>query len=157
MSNDRVVIQLTITVDCDGKPAVVVSPPGAGTGTVCVVEPPGGGGSTGSTTVPGTGTTTPPAASATAAAQRTVHIVAGNGGLAWFTLLWPVPEVALSANPQHALDDRSHFGAVPGTAVEHPLHVRRVGPRLLWKVRAGARNRRSSWRARTRPTPTRRR
>ena len=128
MSSDRIVVQLTITIDCDGKPTVVVAPPGPGTGVVGGGDPPVGG----SSTVPGTGTATPPAPAATVAAQRTVHIVAGNGGLAWFTLLWPVPEVALSANPQHALDDRTRFGPVPGTGAEHPLHVRRVGPRLLW-------------------------
>jgi hypothetical protein len=29
---------------------------------------------------------------------RSVHIVAGNGGLAWFTLLWPQKDVAAGAN-----------------------------------------------------------
>lgn len=29
---------------------------------------------------------------------RSIHVVAGNGGLAWFGLLWPQPEVALANN-----------------------------------------------------------
>jgi len=59
-------------------------------------------------------------------------MVAGNGGLAWFTLIWPVPEVATNNNAQFALDDRIRFGLVPGTESEHPLHVRKIGNRLLW-------------------------
>src|SRR5689334_22025793 len=38
-------------------------------------------------------------------AQRTVHLVAGNGGLAWFTLLWPVPMLITSPQANDAFDD----------------------------------------------------
>ncbi len=33
---------------------------------------------------------------------RSIHVVAGNGGLAWFGLLWPQPEVALANNANFA-------------------------------------------------------
>jgi hypothetical protein len=34
--------------------------------------------------------------------HRSVHIVAGNGGLAWFQLLWPHPEIAQAGNNNFA-------------------------------------------------------
>jgi hypothetical protein len=41
-------------------------------------------------------------AAATNATERSVHLVAGNGGLAWFQLLWPQPEVGMANNPNFA-------------------------------------------------------
>ncbi len=35
--------------------------------------------------------------------HRSVHIVAGNGGLAWFTTFWPHNDVAAAANPNSAV------------------------------------------------------
>jgi hypothetical protein len=37
------------------------------------------------------------AAEGCAKASRVVNLVAGNGGLAWFTLLWPVPRTSASS------------------------------------------------------------
>ena len=33
---------------------------------------------------------------------RSVHIIAGNGGLAWFQLLWPHNDIAAANNPTFA-------------------------------------------------------
>ena len=65
-------------------------------------------------------------------AQRTVHLVAGNGSLAWFTLLWPLP--VLITNPQQAdaFDDPGKAGAVASSTAAHPLYARKVGPELLF-------------------------
>jgi len=41
-------------------------------------------------------------AAATNATMRSVHLEAGNGGLAWAQTLWPMPEVALANNPNFA-------------------------------------------------------
>lgn len=65
-------------------------------------------------------------------AQRTVHLVGGNGGLAWFTLVWPVPEVVTSAVSTYAFDDPAKAGYVAGTSKEHPLLARKLGARLVW-------------------------
>ncbi len=86
------------------------------------------------TTVPTTTTTTttttlPPLPECTA--QRTVHIVAGNGGLAWFTLAWPVPAVITANNPSYSYDDVTLASQVPGTEAGHPLYARRIGARIL--------------------------
>ena len=161
MSNDRIVVQLTITVDCDGKTVCKIEPPIAGTG-VCGSDAPASGsapagGSTPATSAappagtsspptgtgippaagtggatPGAGVATPAAPTAKCAAQRTVHIVAGNGGLAWFTLIWPLPYIVVTDNAAFAIDDRTHFGIAPGTGSDHPLHVRKIGARLVW-------------------------
>jgi hypothetical protein len=118
MGTERVVVQLTITVDCDGKPSVTVDTPcggtpGAGTGPV---------GSPG--TSPGTGT-------ATCVAQRTVHIVAGTGGLAWFTLIWPAPDVITAYIPNFAYDNPANAGLAPAAGADHPLFVRKIGTRIV--------------------------
>jgi hypothetical protein len=36
-------------------------------------------------------------AAATVATKRSVHVRAGNGGLSWFTQMWPHPEIAMAA------------------------------------------------------------
>src|SRR4051812_31676322 len=41
-------------------------------------------------------------AAAESATTRSVHIVAGNGGLAWFTQLFPYPGIAAANNPNFA-------------------------------------------------------
>jgi hypothetical protein len=46
---------------------------------------------------------------------RSVHIVAGNGGLAWFQLLWPQVDVAMAANPNFAWHRPGEATLVPGT------------------------------------------
>ncbi len=46
---------------------------------------------------------------------RSVHIVAGNGGLAWWQLLWPQPEIALANNPNFAWHKPGMGSLIPGT------------------------------------------
>jgi hypothetical protein len=66
--------------------------------------------------------------------MRNVHLVAGNGGGAWFTLLWPHPDVALAANPNFAWHRPGMATLVGGT--KKPL-VR--GPDTPWEQLAPAR------------------
>ncbi|MCS6914395.1 MAG: hypothetical protein RMK29_06290 [Myxococcales bacterium] len=73
-------------------------------------------------------------------ACRVINIVAGNGGLSWFTLLWPVPQVAEQRGANYAYDDYSRIARVPGTAEGHPLYVRMLDGRPLWD-KFGARKR----------------
>jgi hypothetical protein len=47
--------------------------------------------------------------------RRSVSLIAGEGGLAWFTLLWPQPEIALAANPALSWHKPGMAQAVPGT------------------------------------------
>lgn len=66
-------------------------------------------------------------------AQRAVYIVAGNGSLAWFTLVWPVPEVVTAFHPGYAYDDVGLVTMVVADA-DHPLYARRA----LWAEAAHA-------------------
>ncbi|MBX3262601.1 MAG: hypothetical protein KF782_23170 [Labilithrix sp.] len=65
-------------------------------------------------------------------AQRIVHLVGGGGGLAWFTLLWPVPSVIGSFDPAYAYDDPTLAAPAPGTSTAHPLYARKVQGDVLW-------------------------
>ena len=65
-------------------------------------------------------------------AQRMVHLVAGTGGLAWFTLLWPVPALISSPQPADAYDDPA-MAVSMSTIADHPLYVRKIGGRALWQ------------------------
>jgi hypothetical protein len=67
----------------------------------------------------------------TCGAQRTLHIVAGNGGFAWFTLVWPPPAVITGYQATYAYDDPARAVSV-GTA-QHPLYARRRGSQVLWQ------------------------
>jgi hypothetical protein len=58
-------------------------------------------------------------------AQRVVAIAAGNGGLSWFTLVWPVPFVINNFNPIFAFDDPARAAAISMDA-QHPLFARRL-------------------------------
>lgn len=65
-------------------------------------------------------------------AQRVVHLVAGVGGLAWFTQLWPAPAVITGYQSTYSFDDPNKAASV-GTAA-HPLFVRLDGPTTpLWQ------------------------
>lgn len=66
-------------------------------------------------------------------AQRTVHLVAGNGGLAWYTILWPVPEVITAFNPNYAYDAPQNAKPVPFAEADHPLFTRNLSQRFLWE------------------------
>ncbi len=46
---------------------------------------------------------------------RSVHIVAGNGGHAWFQLLWPQVDVAMANNPNFAWHKPGMASLIPGT------------------------------------------
>jgi hypothetical protein len=58
---------------------------------------------------------------------RSVHIVAGNGGLAWFGLFWPQNDIAAAMNPQFAWHKIGMSSLVPGTV--RPLTT---GPDTPW-------------------------
>ncbi len=46
---------------------------------------------------------------------RSVHLVAGNGGAAWFQLLWPQVDIAMANNPNFAWQYPGAAQLVPGT------------------------------------------
>lgn len=66
-------------------------------------------------------------AAAEAATARSVHIVAGNGGLAWFQLFWPYPDIAKARNPNFAWHKIGMETDVVGT--DNPLVI---GPDTPW-------------------------
>jgi hypothetical protein len=66
------------------------------------------------------------------AAQRTVHVVAGTGSLAWFTQVWPVPAVITGYTAQYAFDDPAKAEQVPGTGA-HPLYARLLAGRRVFE------------------------
>jgi len=67
-------------------------------------------------------------------AQRAVYVVAGNGALSWFTLVWPAPAVISGFQPQYAYDDPTAVKDVSAVA-GHPLFARKVGTRAVWEGR----------------------
>jgi len=73
-------------------------------------------------------------AAATNATMRSVHLVAGNGGLAWFTLLWPHVDVAMAGNPNFAWHKPGQATLAIGT--NKPLAH---GPDTPWAGLPGAR------------------
>jgi hypothetical protein len=83
----------------------------------------------GATDAPGGGDA--PAPAVDCKVQRVVHIIAGNGGFAWFTLVWPAPAVITSFQPTFAYDDPGN-AANATTDPAHPLFARRIGARALW-------------------------
>jgi hypothetical protein len=76
------------------------------------------------------------AATAECKAQRAVYLVGGNGGLASFTLAWPVPTVINSFTPTFAYDDPTKAKSEGSPA--HPLFARKVGAKGLWEGTGGA-------------------
>lgn len=69
------------------------------------------------------------AEAACAPTNRSVHLVAGDGGLSWFQLLWPHVDVAAAANPNHAWHAPGEETVVAGT--DRPLVL---GPEAPWKT-----------------------
>ncbi len=65
---------------------------------------------------------------------RSVHLVAGNGGLAWFQLFWPQVDVAKANNANFAWHKPGQAMDVPGTA--KPLVI---GPDTPWASLAAKR------------------
>lgn len=61
------------------------------------------------------------------ATTRSVHLAAGNGGLAWFQLFWPQVDIAKARNPNFAWHKVGMEMDVPGTA--QPLVI---GPDTPW-------------------------
>jgi hypothetical protein len=62
-------------------------------------------------------------------AQRAVYLVGGNGGLASFTLAWPLPAVINHFTTQFAYDNPAAALAV---ATPHPLFARSINGKALW-------------------------
>lgn len=67
-------------------------------------------------------------------AQRAVYVVASNGALSWFTLVWPAPAVINHFLPQYAYDNPAAAKDVSATAA-HPLFARKIGTRAVWEGR----------------------
>lgn len=65
--------------------------------------------------------------------NRSVHIIAGNGGFAWFQLLWPHNDVAAAKNGSFAFHAPGQETMAQGTA--KPLTL---GPQAPWKNLPGA-------------------
>lgn len=74
----------------------------------------------------------PPGPAVDCKAQRTVHIVAGTGGLAWFTLIWPPAGVIKNFTPTFAYDDPGLAKDVT-TDPSHPLFIRKNGALGVWE------------------------
>jgi len=66
--------------------------------------------------------------------NRSVHIIAGNGGFAWFQLLWPHNDVAAARNNAFAFHAPGQETMAQGTA--KPLTL---GPQAPWKNLPGTR------------------
>jgi hypothetical protein len=64
--------------------------------------------------------------------NRSVHIVAGNGGFAWFQLLWPHNDVAAAHNTTFAFHAPGQETMAQGTTM--PLTL---GPQAPWKMLPG--------------------
>lgn len=64
-------------------------------------------------------------------AQRVVHLVGGNGGFAWFTQVWPLPEVITNGAAAYAYDDTKLASNVASSST-HTLFARNVGGKALW-------------------------
>ncbi len=64
--------------------------------------------------------------------NRSVHIVAGNGGFAWFNLLWPHNAIAAAGNDQFAFHAPGQQVLAAGT--DRPLTL---GPEAPWKTATG--------------------
>lgn len=78
-----------------------------------------------------------PACAADAACHptmRSVHLVAGNGGFAWFQLLWPHNEIAAAGNNNFAFHAPGQQTLAEGT--DKPLTF---APETPWKALAGRR------------------
>lgn len=60
---------------------------------------------------------------------RSMHLIAGNGGFAWFQLLWPHHDIAVSGNGNFALPKPGQYSLVQGT--RKPLAT---GPDTPWKT-----------------------
>ncbi|MBL8607193.1 MAG: hypothetical protein JNL38_07725 [Myxococcales bacterium] len=65
-------------------------------------------------------------------AQRVVHLVGGNGGFAWFSQVWPVPELVTAPMAAFAYDDPKLAVSAP-SSTGHPLFARRVASRAVWE------------------------
>ncbi len=85
--------------------------------------------------------------------NRSVHLVGGNGGFAWFTQLFPQIDQATSTDPAVAFYAQGK--AIKATDTDKPLYY---SPDTPWTdLDKGKRiSRRCSWRARTRRIPRRR-
>jgi hypothetical protein len=74
------------------------------------------------------------AEAACATTNRSVHIIAGSGGFAWFQLLWPHNDVAAAGNPNFAFHAPGEQTLAPDT--DKPLTL---GPEAPWKTLSGRR------------------
>jgi hypothetical protein len=68
-------------------------------------------------------------AAADSPTARSVHVIAGNGSLAWMTLQWPHHDIAMAANPKFSYQKPGMATLVPGTT--NPLAI---GPDTAWST-----------------------
>ena len=80
--------------------------------------------------------------------NRSLHVIAGNGGFAWFTQLWPHADQATKAGASFYMTGKATAQDASG-AGDHPITL---GPDAPFAVVQQEDDRRS-WRGRTRPTP----
>ena len=71
---------------------------------------------------------------ACAPTNRSVHIIGGSAGFAWFELLWPQIDIALANNPAFAFHDPKNATMAAGT--DRPLIL---GPQAPWRSLAPGR------------------
>jgi hypothetical protein len=69
------------------------------------------------------------AEAACATTNRSVHIIAGDGGFSWFQLLWPHNDVAAAGNPGFAFHAPGEQTVVSGTD-----RTLTLGPEAPWKT-----------------------
>lgn len=69
-----------------------------------------------------------------ASTNRSVHVIAGNGGFAWFQLLWPHVDVAAAMDPGSAWHAPGEDVGAVGTD-----KALRIGPEAPWKTLLGNR------------------
>jgi hypothetical protein len=65
------------------------------------------------------------AAEGCANVSRVVNIIAGNGGLSWFTMVWPVPKAISGFKASYAYDDPAKAVKIAGIPEGRELYARR--------------------------------
>lgn len=68
--------------------------------------------------------------------RRSVNIVAGTGGFAWFHFLWPAPRVISSFRQEYSYDDKNRATMITSADSQYlegrPLYVRNMNGKKLW-------------------------
>jgi hypothetical protein len=81
---------------------------------------------------PGAGMPDAPAVLPECTAQRLVHLVGSDAGVAWFSLVWPAPAVITGFQPTYTYDNPAEVKDITREG-SHPLYARRIGTRAVWE------------------------